>query len=229
MKKTVLAALVFSVFGTGVALANCEYRYKAGECADCYSGSYERRATKRWGCRPCSHATCMDPSGSTGEPEISSCDNQLASSDLNSIQADLRLAKNQNVALEIAKVNPHVAMIFSSLYDDRSLTLLPEKGPIVFGFGDIALDSALARELIQKHDNRERLEKPEKMSDAWIIANYGIRPTTGSAGYLTIEMVKVDKEDREIEKILPNVRVQLQRVGDEQDNGYWEPIGWETY
>jgi len=142
---------------------------------------------------------------------------------------DMRLAKNQVIAFEITERNPHAAMIFSSLYDDRSKTLLPEKGPMMFGFGDIVLDSALAREIIVKHDNRERLEKPVKVSDAKVISEYEVRRTTDGAGYLTIEMTKYDKNQREIEKILPNIRVQLKRIGGEGDDGHWEPVSWQTY
>jgi len=142
---------------------------------------------------------------------------------------DMRLAKNQSLAFEIAEKNPHTAMIFSSLYDDISKTLLPEKGPMMFGFGDIALDAALAREIIVKHDNRERPEKPARISDAKVIAEYEVRRLAEGNGYLNIAMHKADDKGREIEKILPNIRIQLQRIGEEGDDGHWEPVGWETY
>jgi|GEM_PF-2397049 len=142
---------------------------------------------------------------------------------------DMRLAKNQELAFEIAEKSPHAAMIFSSLYDDRSKTLLPEKGPMMFGFGDIVLDAALAREIIVKHDNRERPEKPAKVSDAKVIAEYEVRRLTDGNGYLNIAMHKADNKGREIEKILPNIRIQLQRIGGDGDDGHWEATGWQTY
>jgi len=145
--------------------------------------------------------------------------------------APLKLGKNQSIALQMVDKNPYAAMIFSSLYDDRSKTPLPEKGPMIFGFGDVALEPEPTKEFIRKYDNREKIDRSAlvKQSDSTIFAEYDVRKTADGNGYLTIEMIKADKQGREIEKILPYIRVNLKRIGGKGDNGHWEPVGWQTY
>jgi len=233
MRKTVLAMFVFSMFGTG-ALANCEFSYNYGSCGYCGWNihAYERRATElgRDGCFPCSHSFCEPGAESVAGP--CPVNNATAKEVINTSEIEkdenakkpfnlpkLYLEKNQFIALEVADKNPYAAMIISSLYDDRGFLPLPEKGPLVFGLGDIDLNPAKAKELIEKYDNHERLQQQDKKSDYMIVANYEVHRTTFDTGYLNIEMKKTDKEGREIEKILPNIRIQLKRIGGDGDNG----------
>jgi len=92
------------------------------------------------------------------------------------------------------------------------------------------MNNEIAVGIIKKTENREKLEKPLKISDALIMANYEMHRSGDDAAYLTIEVQKLNKEGREIEKITPNIRVQLQRrIGGEGGEGQWEPIGWQGY
>jgi len=141
---------------------------------------------------------------------------------------DLHLSPNQAIAFEIADKNPHAAIVFTSLYDDVPPPL-PEKGPMFFTLGDIDLDSETAIIFIKKYAAREKVEEPAKKSNHRVFAEYEIRRTTGGMGYLNIEMYKADEKDREIEKMLPNIRVNLKRIGGDGDGGHWEAIGWQTY
>jgi len=141
---------------------------------------------------------------------------------------DLRLYPNKAITLEIADKNPYSAIIFSGLYDNAHPPL-PEKGPMFFTLGDIFLTPDSSRKIIEKYASGENVKVDEKRSENNIIAEYEIRRTIGKSGYLNIEVYKIDNEWREIEKILPNIRVQLKRIGGEGDDGHWEPTGWGTY
>jgi len=110
---------------------------------------------------------------------------------------------------------------------------MPEKAT-AWGNGGPAgslFDSRKAMELVNEYHNGEvyREEKYESSeSGTKIRSDYEVRKKADGSGYLDIQISTADAEYRETGKILPNIRVQLRRVENEQ-GGYREPVGWEEY
>jgi len=145
----------------------------------------------------------------------------------------LNLGENQEIALEIADKNPYAAFFFAGLYGEstRGTPIMAKSPRGGSGAYDPTLTSERVKELINKYHNGEVLEKikPNKDAQTRFIMEYELVKTADGAAYLTFEIALADKQNREIEKMLPNIRVNLKRVGDDGDNGKWKPIGWEIY
>jgi len=146
----------------------------------------------------------------------------------------LKLMENKNIALDIADKNPYAAFFFAGLYAESTRgTPIMAKSPrgSSGAYDPELLTTEKVKELINKYHNGEVMEKikPRKDAKNRFIMDYELVKTVDGAGYLIFEGALADSQNREIEKLSPNIRVQLKRIGGEGDDGHWEPIGWETY
>jgi len=143
------------------------------------------------------------------------------------------LGENQRIALEIADKHPYAAFFFAGLYA-ASTQGLPIVSKSPRGSSGVYEPELLTAEkvkaLINKYHNGEVMEKlkPNKELKTRFIMDYELVKTADGAAYLTFESALADKHNREIEKISPNIRVQLKRIEDEKGEK-WEPVGWQTY
>jgi len=146
----------------------------------------------------------------------------------------LKLMENQKIALEIADKHPYAAFFFAGLYamSTQGAPIMAKSPRGSSGVYDPELlTTEKVKELINKYHNGEVMEKikPKKDVQNRFIMDYELVKTADGAAYLTFESALADKQNREIEKISPNIRVNLKRIGDDGDNGHWEPIGWQAY
>jgi len=148
-------------------------------------------------------------------------------------QGSINLGENQKIALEIADKHPYAAFFFAGLYATSTQGLpIVSKSPRGSSgtYDPELLTTEKVKALINKYHNGEVLEKvkPNKELQTRFIMDYELVKTADGAGYLTFESALVDKHNREIEKISPNIRVQLKRIEDEKGEK-WEATGWQTY
>jgi len=144
----------------------------------------------------------------------------------------LKLMENKNIALEIADKHPYAAFFFAGIYatSTQGMPIMAKSPRGGNGVYDPTLTSERVKELINKYHNGEVMEKikPNKELQTRFIMDYELVETADGAGYLTFESALADKHNKEIEKISPNIRVQLKRIEDEKGEK-WEPVGWQTY
>jgi len=237
MRKKFLAVCLASLLGAGwidSAQATCKDLQFPG-CTACPAGVHVRAARVRGGvCVPCSHSYCeKEECESQKNSRLSpSKKQQIIEKVLRDSEGEkLFLSGNQTIALEIAKKNTWAAITFLALYmgPNTASSSSPERAT-AWGIKK-PMDVDIASDMINAH--HEGREDPRNSlitgdSEEKIRVDYEVRKNADGSAYLEFRVSTADAQYREIEKILPNVRLQLRRVENEPD-GHWEPIGWEEY
>jgi|GEM_PF-1401561 len=239
MRKTVISALLFSVFGTGAALAKCEYAYPG--CINCPPGANNYRATKiflGFGCHLCAVHRCSTTSSQCQENGgifYVSEEDKMVEEKVDAVLRDLgpevmKISTDRKILFEIVEKNPYAAIGLHGIYEGSAT--IPVKSTIwAKGDPDGIFDSRKVKELLMKFYNNEYpgdYEYELKENDEKTRIDHELRKTSDGAAYMNIEISTADANYKEKGKILPNVRVHL-RWEKDGDNGHWEPIGWETY
>jgi len=238
MRKKALVALALSVFGTGAALAKgcgestCAW-HGYSDCKPCAESDPEDRLGKDYIAGSC--GLCDDYC--VGYANIKSVSPVLKKAieivkEKNPKALKLRGGKALNVALEIAEINPRAAIMFLAIYvqSDKLKDYVPEES-IIWG-PDAPLDSPLtierAKELILEYYSEGKYDKEkyvDKNSDIKYQYEWYLREVADGTAYIKMKISIMDKEQREVEKIRPDIRINLHRSGDEKE-GYWEVIDW---
>jgi len=241
MRKTILAALMFSVFGTGAIAGDCDCVWDSWfDCRECemHIHNYERMGTEGWFgvCVPCSHAYCEDLKYKR-EGTSPSLERQKAREVLQKLEPKMLQLRGNNIlkmALEIADENPRVAGTFFGMYTlaNKKGVSIPQEA-VVWGHGDPVaspLTVEKAKEFIREYHNHGKYNKEKYADDTSAVKyeyNYRLKEAADGSAYIVIKISSVDKEKKEIEKITPNIRIDLRNAKDEEGE-YWEPIGWSV-
>jgi len=240
MRKKALAVLMFSIFGTGAALANCDCVWDGWfDCTECQErDSYQRMGTEGWfgACVPCSHAYCEDIKHAR-EGTSPSLARQKAREIVQKLEPkvlQLRGNKTLNIALEIAEKNPRAAGTFFGMYAlaNKNGVSIPQKA-VLWGHGSPSaspLTVEKAKEFIYEYHSQGEYDTgryADSNSEVKYEYDYRLKETIDGAAYIIIKISSVDREKKEIEKITPNIRIDLRNAKDEEGE-YWEPIGWSV-
>jgi len=246
MRKKALAALLFSIFGMSAALADrpgCERDdcawYGWWDCRPCEESDPEDpMGVDYWfgACGMCGGAYCVD-FGTIKSGRKPSLVMQKAKEIIKKIEPEnlnLRGDDVLKIALEITDKNPRAAGVLFGMYTlaNRPSVSFPQEG-VIWGHGD-PIDSPLtaekAKRFIQEYHKNGKYNKEnyaDENSEIKYQYDWYLRETANGAAYIVIKIAAVDKNKREIEKILPNIRINL-RPGKDGRGEYWEPIGWQA-
>jgi len=237
MRKTALAALMFSIFGTGSALANCESAWISWtKCESCYGKGHVRRGTSGWffRCAPCVNSYCDNRSyrEDVSDPELMV--KQLAQEEVDKIELgtlNIRGADVKKIALEIAEKNSLVGAFFIDVYmvSNRSGVFIQEDG--VLGSGDEIVksenDFKNAKEFIEKYNleggfKGEGCASKERVKFRY---DYNTRRLADGSAYMRIRVSEINEEEKEVREIFPVVNIKM-RAAQDDAGSYWEPVGW---
>jgi len=246
MRKKALMVLMASIFGMGAALA--------ASCGDPRHGPHSWQSFKS--CHPCEDSEPDDRLGRPywlgscglcsdiciGYGSLSSASSlspvKIRALEIakNTIQPSLKLRGDNalGMALEIAEKNPRAAGAFIGMHTMiNKLDAYVEENSKIWGPGDPAgfvFTTEKAKEFIREchatgNCDAERYcdeNSEEKYQYEWYL-----RETANGMSYLKIKIALMDKKQREIAKILPDIRINL-RKGSDGAADYWEPISWKA-
>jgi len=239
MRKMVLAAFMASIFGTGAALAKCEYAYPG--CVNCPPRADNYRATKfLWGtaCYQCAVHRCSNTSlqcQDNSDNFYVSEEDKKVEEKVDAVLRELgpeimKISINRSILFEIAEKNPYAAIGLHGVYEGSGT--IPVKSTIwAKSDPDGIFDASKVKELLMKFYNNEipkEFEYEIKENDGKTRIDHELRKTVDGSAYMNIEVSTADADYKETGKITPNIRVNL-RWKKEGDDGHWEPTGWETY
>jgi len=146
----------------------------------------------------------------------------------------LVLSENKAIALEIANINPWAAASFVVLYSEghEGKGFIENSEFVGLDFVDPAsFTPDNAKKLIafyhsKQEPSAEELASLQKNGTEKIRTVHEVTKTADGGAWLNLRISTVDADFKETGRILPDVRIQLRRVGNDTD-GYWEPVGWE--
>jgi len=245
MKKTVLAALVFSVFGTGTALAaSCgdprhgPHSWQGfGNCHPCEDSEPNDRLGKLYwigACGPCPD-TCIGYGSMSLENSLSPVKIRALEIAKSTIQPSLKFHSDNalGMALEIAEKNPRAAVVFIGMHTMiNKLDAYVEENSKIWGPGDpvgAIFTKEKAKEFIKEcHatgncDAKKYYDENSKIKYQY---EWYLREVANGEAYIKIKIASMDKNQREIAKILPDIRINLRKASDGSAD-YWQPISWK--
>jgi len=238
MVKRILFGVMISLFGaSGVGYAQIKFKYP--NCPPCGAEHGARGGVKNtfWlnpnKCVP--SATCgaygLCEKDLFGEEET----NAIIENTITAVEGQILLMEDaQGIALEMADVNPWAAWAFFGIYNQSKPGGwgLREKSEFT---GEQSIDSSsINAEKVKRIVNVYHAKKDMEAEKFEVLSQgnetvrvvYETRKTASDGAVLEIRIFVMDSEFNEKGRILPDVRVKLRKVKNDEDT-YWRSVGWE--